>query len=103
MATTAKVFRNGAGLGNKRISVYDVTMDSSYPTGGESITASDLGLRRVDFAICTVKAVSGTVNVAQAHYIPSTGKLKVYDETPGEVANAADLSNVVIQVVAIGN
>ena len=32
-------------FGDKRVRVYDVTFDSSYPTGGESLTPADVGLK----------------------------------------------------------
>jgi hypothetical protein len=35
--------------------VTDVLLDSSYVTGGEPLTAADLGLTRVAFAFATVK------------------------------------------------
>ena len=90
-------------FGNKRVSVAEVTLDSSYPTGGESITATQLGLKSVDFAITTVKSATGAgVNVATAYYDNSTSKVLVYDETPAQAASEADLSNVVVQIVAFG-
>jgi hypothetical protein len=39
--TPVKVFVNG----DRKEAFYDVTFDSSYPTGGESLTAADLGCR----------------------------------------------------------
>lgn len=89
-------------FGSRRVTVTDVTLDSSYPTGGEAITAAQLGLSTVLFAFCNVKAVSGTVNVANAYYDSANSKIKVYDETPAEVANAASLASVVIRVMAYG-
>lgn len=89
-------------FGSRRVTVTDVTLDSSYPTGGEAITAAQLGLNTVLFAICNVKAVGGTVNVANAYYDSANAKIKVYDETPAEAANAADLSSLVVRVLAFG-
>lgn len=89
-------------FGSRRVTVTDITLDSSYPTGGEAVTAANLGLSTVLFAICNVKAVSGTVNIANAYYDQANSKLKIYDETPGEVANAADLSSNVVRVLAFG-
>lgn len=88
--------------GARRYSVANVTFDSSYPTGGEAITAAQLGLNSVAFAICNVKAVGGTVNVANVYYNRATAKLMVFDETPAQVASAADLSSLEVQVVAFG-
>jgi hypothetical protein len=89
-------------FGNKRVRVYDVTFDSSYPTGGEPLAASDVGLRKIDWAFCNVKAVGGTVNVANVYFDRANNKLKVYDETPAEAANTSDLSTLVVQVAAFG-
>lgn len=103
MAVSAtKVAGTSTIFGNKRVRVYDVTFDSSYPTGGEPLAASALGLRKIQFAICTVKAVGGTVNVANVHYDRANSKLLVFDETPGEAADTSDLSTLVVQVVAFG-
>lgn len=91
-------------FGNKKVTCTEVTLDSSYPTGGEPLTASDLGLRVVDFAITTVKsATGGGQNVANAYYDVPTAKLLVYDETPAEAGNTNDLSALVVQVVAFGS
>ena len=102
MAVTASLKKPARVPGAERRTVTEVTLDNSYPTGGESLTAKELGLRTVDFAICTVSAVGGTINVTQAHYDVSTSKVKLFDETPAEVANAADVSGIKLQVVAFG-
>jgi hypothetical protein len=34
-------------FGDKRVRIYDVTFDSSYPTGGESLTPADVGLKAI--------------------------------------------------------
>lgn len=88
--------------GNKRVTFSTVTFDSSYPTGGESVTAAQLGLSKVDWATPTVKTIGGTVNVANVTYDRTNSKFKVYDETPAEVANTADLSTLVVEVRAEG-
>jgi len=89
-------------MGSEMRSVATVTMDSTYPTGGEPLTAKELGLRYVNSAVATVSAVGGTVNVAQASYDKTNEKLKLFDETPAEVANAADVSGIKLQVIAYG-
>jgi hypothetical protein len=102
MAVSVSLDQRPKAVGDEMRVRATVTMDSSYATGGESLTAKELGLRYVNFAIPTVSAVGGTVNVAQAYYDKSTEKLKLFDETPAEVANAADVSGIKIQVVAFG-
>ena len=37
--------------GNKKVKVRKVTFDSSYPTGGESLVASDVGLKKIEQVI----------------------------------------------------
>jgi hypothetical protein len=86
--------------GAERVTVTDVTFDSSYPTGGESVTAADLGLTSVTFAITSIKT-AGTGSVTEAFYVTSTGLLKAYTAA-AEVANATDLSAVTAQIVAFG-
>ena len=91
MATTTRVV-NSEVFGSRRVTVSTIALDSVYPTGGEAISAADLGLTVVDWAVATVKsAATSTVNVTAVHYETSTNKLLCYDETPAQVANAADL------------
>ena len=89
-------------LGNQRVSFSTVTLDSTYPTGGESVTASQLGLSSVKAAFVNITAVNGTVNVANAFYDVANSKVKAFDETPAEVANGTDLSGTTVVVVAFG-
>jgi len=48
MALTLTV-KDRTVFGNKRIVIVDVDFDSSYPSGGETLNASDLGLSSIDF------------------------------------------------------
>ncbi len=90
--------------GSRRMVLSEVTFDATYPTGGEAVTPSQLGLVEVDFAIVTIKSATGAgVNVANAYYNAATDKILLYDETPAQVANAADVSTTVVNVVAIGH
>jgi hypothetical protein len=90
--------------GTQKETVTDVTFDTSYPTGGEAITAADLGLNAVSTGSvkCEVKAVGGTVNVANVIYDDTNKKLIVYDETPAEVADTSTLATLVVRVTARG-
>ncbi len=86
------------------MTVTDVTFASgTYPTGGDAVTAANLGLTRVHAAVATVKlAATTTVNVANVYYNIDTAKLLIYDETPAEIANAADVVGLVVQIIAWG-
>lgn len=86
--------------GAQRITVTDVAFDASYPTNGEPLTASDLGLQVVDFAIATVK-VAGTGSVTAVAYDVTNAKLKAF-AAAAEIANTTDISAVTATVVAFG-
>lgn len=42
-------------FGNRRVLIVDVAFDSSYPSGGESLTAVDLGFLSIDYIRATAK------------------------------------------------
>ncbi len=93
--------------GAQKKTVTNIAFDTAYPTGGEILTAANLGLNRVDYAEATVYSVATTsVNAAQVSFVPSAttggGALFVFDETPAEIANDADIAGLVAQVVAYG-
>lgn len=100
--TIAKVTGADSTWGNKRVKVRDITFDSSYPTGGEPLVASDVGLKNIDFAIVTIQAVGGTVNVTSVYYDTTNKKLIAYDETPAEVADTSTLATLVVRAVFFG-
>lgn len=82
--------------GDQDVVVYKVDFDSSYPTGGEALTPSDLGLRNIDLVVPTSK--DGHV----FEYDYSNEKLQAFwadydaaaDGALIEVADATDLSSV---------
>ena len=84
-----------------KIGYADVTV-GTYATDGVSVTPSQLGFSSIIHISPTIKSVSGTVNVTGAYYDASTSKLKCFDETPAEVANAADLSGIVFRCQIVG-
>ncbi len=50
MAVAAVPVKNASTVfGNKRIRVYDLNFTGNYATGGETVTASSVGLRKIDF------------------------------------------------------
>jgi hypothetical protein len=84
------------------IAVTDVTLDNSYAEGGEAVSAEQLGLASVDFAICSI--VNGSESeewVAEAFY--KGGKVHLISAKTGkEVAGTKDMSKVVVRVFAFG-
>lgn len=90
-------------VGDLRVTVTTVVGSASYTTGGDSLTAANLGLKRVLFADVSM-ASGGAANAgaANASYIASTGKLQCWTSASAEVASAANVSGVTFQVVAYG-
>lgn len=81
----------------------NVTFDSSYPTGGEAISASDVGLQGILDAL-----VGGADDATYHGYWDNVNrllKLYVEDGTSGieaEAANTSDQSAVVLPVLFVG-
>src|ERR1700741_2692231 len=95
------------GLGAARL--VDVTFDSSYPPGGEPLTATDLGLRRVRaFIPCGVAGNSTDTLGGDVRYNISTAKLVAFESggtlaTPfAEVGNTESLANYTVRALVIG-
>ena len=105
--TVSRVTRST--FGNKRVVVADVTFDNSYTTGGLALTATTLGLRKVE-AVLGVTAVSSTPTKFDAAYDYTNSKLLAYgtNATPGaavadvQVTNGTDLSTFTVRLVALG-
>lgn len=85
--------------GNKRIVTADVTFDSSYPTGGEAVTLSTLGLNSILFVQMPGAKVA---NLLQYDY--AANKILAYVSSTGsQVANTTDLSAVSFRARFVGN
>ena len=96
--------------GNKRHRVYDVTFDSSYPTGGESLTASDVNLRKIEQLIVHGPATAtrgGTTGVL-ATYDYTNSKLQAFWGNAGtasvlpEVTDTTNVATQICRITAIG-
>lgn len=59
-------------MGNAKASIVDITFDSSYPTGGESVTPQQVGLEVIQSFICEPNG--GYI----FEYVRSTKKLKAF-------------------------
>ena len=85
-----------------KFNIKRIQFDDSYPTGGESLTAGDLGFTDIH-AVMIDTETSGYV----AQYDYSNSKVEVYEAGADgaaldEVANTTDLSAVYIRIVAFG-
>ena len=83
MALTVNVTRRIIS-GNQRIVVGNVDFDSSYPTGGESFTAADLGLRVIDLVVLQ----SGSKGFAY-EYDYTNSKILVYSQGAAHATGGA--------------
>lgn len=81
---------------NRRMVVAQCTFDSSYPTGGEPLVPSDLGLRDIEYLAANTDGSNAFV------WDKTNGKLKAYTAAGAEVANATNLAAVVIRIFAVG-
>lgn len=97
MALTFAKVKHGIGL-NQRIHIYDVTFDSSYPTGGEAVAASDFGMTSGSInAVTPVFSGATAANGRIVAWNPSTGKLTVWTAPGTEAGNASDQSAVTVR------
>jgi len=91
--------------GTRRRVSAEVTLDSSYLEGGESLTAKELGLSRVITAFCTLLqgSESETVEVGWATYNVEKELIKLFNyKTQKEIASTKDVGKVKVMVVAWG-
>lgn len=89
-------------FGSLRGATAIVTFDTSYPTGGEPIVPSDLGLGEFK-GLSINQGEDGYV----VHWDRANDTLIVYESAGAnapltEVANLTDLSAVVVEVIATG-
>ncbi len=93
-------------VGNQKKTVTDVTLDNSYTSGGEVVNASDLGLNNIDHAEAQIKvnanATDSMVSVNFSETSGQSGKLVFYEETPGAITAADDLTGCTVRVIAYG-
>lgn len=84
----------------------DVTLDSSYPTGGYAVTPAQLGLSQIDLVIAGNPDVGGIASSFVT--VAAANKLKMWQTTTGanqilvEVANAQDVSTSIVPIMAWG-
>jgi len=83
--------------GNKRELTATVLFDSSYPTGGEAVAASDFGLSSVDTLF--VYPHASRIGV----YDHTNQKILLYTALGTEATNASDQSTITVYVRVSGN
>tara|TARA_R100000234_G_C4849208_1_gene114401 strand:+ start:90 stop:425 length:336 start_codon:yes stop_codon:yes gene_type:complete len=86
-----------------KFTIKRVQFDSSYPTGGESLSAADLGFTALHMVIVQAESTLGYV----AQYDYTNEKIEVYEAGADgaaldEVANTTNLSSLYVRVLAYG-
>lgn len=110
--TVTQVGVTQSSLGLLRASTFDITFDSSYPTGGELLDQTALlGMPNVVTYFAEMCVTSTATTAVLVHFKPgtgtTTGKLLAYDNVVGtpipEVANAFNLSTFTVRITFIGS
>jgi len=95
--------RKNAPPGNERMTVTPVTFGTKYTKEGEAFTPANAGLTHVNHGFAVLTGIGeGEVNVATVAYDYTNGKLHLYDETPKEVAENAEVKKPTALVYAFG-
>lgn len=95
MALTVKQVRR-IKLGGANAVVADVTFDTQYPTGGEDITPTQLGITALDTILAEK---SGGYSFEYNH---TTKKLIAYVAAGTEVVDTTDIHTVTARITVIG-
>ena len=94
----------GVAVQNKTIVVAEVDI-TTYTSGGEPLTAADLGLETIDALLVDVNTIDGseaaTATFFLASYARTTGLLQLSEDAATASAVADSAANV--RVVAIGD
>lgn len=88
--------------GNIKYVIKDITFDDSYPTGGEGLSATQLGLEEVYIVLISQKSDGYVVQ-----YDYSNEKLEIYEAGADgaaldELGDTADASGIGIRLIAYG-
>lgn len=100
--TPVKVFV----VGDRKEAHVDVTFDSSYPTGGEALTAATLGFTELNYVSDGIARKSDNTLAVLVSYDYTNSKLLAYKSNtaanPQPVADTADLSTYKVRLRVIG-
>ena len=91
-----------ATAGTKTLVMGKITMDDSYPTNGEAVTAADFGFKRLTHLLC---------GASETGYVfafdDSASKIKAFEAGADgaaldELGDTADASGIGIRLIAYG-
>lgn len=94
--------RNEDSWGARRVGLYRVTLDNSYLAGGVAFDPRLFGFDKPVAAVFSdVRKVAATVGKSFMYDYVNKKVVATVDSTGVEVANAVDLSTVVIDVIVV--
>jgi hypothetical protein len=108
MAVSTTIVNTARVPGDRRQVVAEVTLDNSYETGGEPVTAEEFGLKRISYgwamALSGTEAEATELNfVAFVRKTETTGVIEAYNyKTQKPIAAGKDLSKVKVLVFLTG-
>lgn len=108
MALSLSQVERSTVFGDRRVRFFTVTWDSSYATGGESLTAGDVGLSRIDFVMAEPAAAAAGTAAHVVKYDYTNSKLQAFetgaavDSPLKEATAAADLSATPCRIMVVG-
>lgn len=108
--TTASPQSSNDVWGRQRVATARVTFDSSYATGGESLTPANVGLSSFTYVAIEVDASVAAHRGRIVQFDYTANKMLVLEEEAVaaggpllETANATDLSTMVVRVLCVGH
>ena len=111
LTITRPVAGSDARWANKRMIVRELEFDSSYPTGGESLTAADVGLKVIEQFLphgpaSNSDGTGGTLAV-EVRYDHSTSKVQAFESGADgavlpEKGSTESLADYLVRVTIIG-
>lgn len=89
-------------MGDRVVIFATVTLDNSYPTGGEAIANTDFsGLNQIDFLQLSNPSIDDEA-ITSCYWDRANSKIIVVDAAGAQEGNATDLSSTTIDVMVIG-
>ena len=87
--------------GSHQVRWATVTFDSSYPTGGEAVAASDFQLAELKNVLVANPTIADEA-ITSAYWDAANSKIIVIAAAGTQEGNATDLSSTTVEVIALG-
>lgn len=100
----AKTVHVSDPFANKRVRLTQLTLSSTYVTGGFALTPADYGLKEIHglAVVCDTNSASGAAAVPRLTTTGASPVVKLYKATNTEFDSAGNTANFVYTVLLIG-